>query len=198
MSSFSVPQATLALTALVSTIGTYLALSPPNPSPETASTVGDSISRLHLTSKHMTKVAMAPIGILALHTSSLAYFHPDIPPFLLRYGAENGLNQSLITWSPATAVPLALILCAGVPLRLRSYATLGKNFTFALAEPDRLTTSGIYRYVQHPSYTGLVTLILCNVSLVGRIDGALSCWFAPTLFPYFRIAEWAGGAYVAR
>ncbi|KAI1147921.1 hypothetical protein F4825DRAFT_435798 [Nemania diffusa] len=184
------PQATLAATALASTIGSYLALSPPNPNPEAASPVGDLLTRLNLTHKHVNKVCMAPIGLLALHTVSLAYFHPDIPAFVLRHGAENGLSARLITWSPATAVPLALVLCVGIPLRLGPYATLGKNFTFALAEPDRLTTSGIYRYVQHPSYTGLVTLILCNVSLVGRSDGALSCWCPPRLFPYLRIAEW--------
>ncbi|KAI1130303.1 hypothetical protein F5Y10DRAFT_235819 [Nemania abortiva] len=189
--SVSVPQATLAATILASTIGTYLALSPPNPSPETAPPVGgDLLHRLKITNKHANKVSMAPIGLLALHTSSLAYFHPNIPASVLRHGAENSLNTSLITWSPATTVPLALILCAGVPLRLGPYATLGKNFTFALAEPDRLTTTGIYRYVQHPSYTGLVTLIICNLGLVGRIDGALSCWFPPRLFPYFRIMEW--------
>ncbi|KAI3317596.1 hypothetical protein HD806DRAFT_514526 [Xylariaceae sp. AK1471] len=189
-SSISVSQAALAATVLVSAVGTYLALSPPNPSLESASPVSDSISRLKLTNKHIAKAAMVPIGLLALHTSSLAYLHPNIPTSILRHGAENGLNTSLITWSPVTAVPLALILCAGIPLRLGSYATLGKNFTFALAEPDRLTTTGIYRYVQHPSYTGLVTLILCNVSLVGRADGALSCWVPPQLYPYFRIMEW--------
>ncbi|KAI1313265.1 hypothetical protein F5Y03DRAFT_160385 [Xylaria venustula] len=189
-SSFSVTQASLAATVLASTVGTYLGLSHPNPSPESSASVGDSINRLNLAHKHVTKFAMAPIGVLALHTSALAYFHPAIPSSILRHGAENGLNTDLITWSPATAVPLALILCAGVPLRLRSYATLGKNFTFALAEPDQLTTTGIYHYVQHPSYTGLLTLVLCNLSLVARIDGALSCWIPPRAYQYFRIAEW--------
>ncbi|KAI1161489.1 hypothetical protein F5B18DRAFT_628278 [Nemania serpens] len=189
-SSVSVPQVILPATILLSTIGTYVALSPPNPSPESASPVGDLFTRLKLTTKHTTKVAMAPIGLLALHTSGLAYLYPNIPVSILRHGAENGLNTSLVTWSPASAVPLALILCAGIPLRLSSYATLGKNFTFALAEPNRLTTTGIYRYVQHPSYTGLVALIICNVGFVGRIDGALSCWLPPRLFPYFRTMGW--------
>jgi protein-S-isoprenylcysteine O-methyltransferase Ste14 len=30
--------------------------------------------------------------------------------------------------------------------------------------------------VQHPSYTGLVILLVCNAALLGRIDGVLSCW----------------------
>ncbi|KAI0450719.1 hypothetical protein F5B21DRAFT_489774 [Xylaria acuta] len=190
-SSTSMPQVALASTILISTVGSFLAFSPPNPNPKLTSPVDDLVSRLKLTNICVIRAAIAPIGLLALHTSSLTYLHPNIPTAVLGHGAENGLNTGLVTWSPATAIPLALIFCAGIPLRLGSYATLGKNFTFALAEPDRLTTTGIYRYVQHPSYTGLVTLILCNLSLVGRIDGALSCWFPPRFYPCFRIMEWA-------
>ncbi|KAI1114061.1 hypothetical protein F5Y14DRAFT_416064 [Nemania sp. NC0429] len=190
LSSVSVPQAALPATMLLSAIGTYLALSPPNPNRESSSPVADSITRLSLANKHIPQITLAPIGLLALHTSALAYRYPDIPRSVLRHGAENGLNAGLITWSPATAVPLALILCVGIPLRLGSYASLGKNFTFALAEPDRLTTTGMYRYVQHPSYTGLVILVLCNLSLFGRSDGALSCWIPPRLMPYFRAVRW--------
>ena len=84
-------------------------------------------------------------------------------------------------------MPLALILCVGVPLRLVSYAFLGKNFTFALAEPDRLTTTGIYRFVQHPSYTGLFTVIICNLALLGRADGVLSCWIPAR---WYETARW--------
>ncbi|KAI0467009.1 hypothetical protein F4859DRAFT_495971 [Xylaria cf. heliscus] len=189
LSPTSLPQAALAGTMLASTMGTYLALSPPNPNRQSTSQVSDFFTQHNLTHNHVTKVIMAPIGLLALHTCSLAYLHPATPQFILRHGAENGLNTNLITWSPATAVPLALILCAGIPLRLRSYTTLGRNFTFALAEPDRLTTTGIYRYVQHPSYTGATILILCNARLLGRIDGVLSCWIPPRWFPYFWIAE---------
>ncbi|KAK3339784.1 hypothetical protein B0T25DRAFT_363434 [Lasiosphaeria hispida] len=185
---FSLPQASLAATIITSTVGTYIALSPPNPSTQSAPSTGDSI-RL-FTHKHTTKIAVAPLGLLALHTSSLAYLYPAAPAALLRYGAKNGLNPNLITWSAATAVPLALIICAGIPLRLASYASLGKNFTFTLAEPDRLTTTGLYRYVQHPSYTGLLVLIVCNVALLCRTDGALGCWAPPAWYRVLRVAEW--------
>lgn len=190
--SASLSQASLAATILASTIGTYIALSPPNPSPNprSSSEVSDSISRLSLTSKHTTKVVLAPLGLLALHTSSLAYTSPNIPSFLLRHGAENGLEVGLVTWSTATAVPLALILCAGVPLRLASYASLGKNFTFALAPPDRLEKGGMYSYVQHPGYTGLVVLFLSNLSLLCRTDGVLSCWIPPSWYQAVSFLGW--------
>lgn len=185
---FSLPQASLAATIITSTVGTYIALSPPNPASQSAPLTGDSI-RL-FTHKHTTKIAVAPLGLLALHASSLAYLYPAVPTALLRYGAENGLNPNLITWSTATAVPLVLIICAGIPLRLASYALLGKNFTFTLAEPDRLTRTGLYRYVQHPSYTGLLILIVCNVALLCRTDGVLSCWAPPVWYPLLRMTEW--------
>ncbi|KAF5634939.1 isoprenylcysteine carboxyl methyltransferase [Fusarium sp. NRRL 25303] len=186
---FSLSQASLAAAILGSTHGTYLALSPPNPSEHSAPSTGDSVRWLFLTRKHTTKVILAPLGLLSLHTASLALRYPNIPPSLVHHGIENGLNPDLITWSAATTIPLALILCAGVPLRLVPYASLGKNFTFALKEPDRLKTTGIYQYLQHPSYTGLAILMIFNVALLGRLDGVLSCWIPPSVYETF--CSWA-------
>jgi protein-S-isoprenylcysteine O-methyltransferase Ste14 len=78
----------------------------------------------------------------------------------------------------------------GIPLRMVSYATLGKNFTFALAEPDSLITTGIYRYLQHPSYTGIFLLVICNTLLLARTDGVLSCWIPISWYRAFRIVGW--------
>jgi protein-S-isoprenylcysteine O-methyltransferase Ste14 len=188
--AISIPQAALAATILASGVGTYIALSPPNPVSKSVPTTGDWIRWVNLTHRHTTKVTLAPLGLLALHTSTFACLYPSIPSFVLRHAAENGLNRSLITWSPETSIPLCLIICAGIPLRLVSYASLGKNFTFALAEPDRLKTTGIYRYVQHPSYTGLVILILANILLLGRTDGVLSCWISPSWYESIRFLRW--------
>ena len=122
---------------------------------------------------------LTPLGLLALHTCGLAYFYPNIPTTVYRHGRANGLNPTLISWSLATATALVLSLCIGIPLRLNSYASLGKNFTFDLQEPDRLMTDGIYSLLQHPSYTGLLALALSEAMLLLRIDGALSCWIPP-------------------
>ncbi|KAF5020228.1 hypothetical protein F66182_7745 [Fusarium sp. NRRL 66182] len=187
----SLSQASLAATLLGSACGTYHALTPPNPSEHKAPATGDSIRGLYLTSKHTTRAIFAPLGLLALHASSLALLYPDLPTFLLRNGAENGFNADLITWSTSTAIPLAMILCVGVPLRLVPYASLGKNFTFALREPDQLKTTGIYRYVQHPSYTGIFILMGANVVLLGRMDGVLSCWVPPEWYTAFAFWSWA-------
>ncbi|KAH8588232.1 hypothetical protein B0O99DRAFT_374214 [Bisporella sp. PMI_857] len=187
----SLPQVSLLAAILASTTGTYIALSPPNPNPSSRPVTGDSLRRLSVTNKLTIKVALATLGFLALHTCGLVYLYPNIPGSVLRHGALNDLNIGLITWSTSTAIPLALILCVGAPFRLVSYTALGKDFTFALAKPDRLRTSGIYRYVQHPSYTGLIVLILCNVALLFRMDGVLGCWIPPQLYQDLRSLEWA-------
>ncbi|KAI2468860.1 hypothetical protein F4781DRAFT_248488 [Annulohypoxylon bovei var. microspora] len=189
--SVSLSQGSLVAAILLSTVASYAGLSPPNPTTKPAPSTGDMMRSLNLTNIRTMRIGMVPLSLLALHTSSLALFYPNIPPLVLRYGATNGLNPDLVTWSPATFIPLALILCVGVPLRLGSYSSLGKNFTFDLAEPDRLKTNGIYRYVQHPSYTGIMILLASNVGLLGRIDGALSCWIPPEWYGTLRTLGWA-------
>ncbi|ETN40033.1 uncharacterized protein HMPREF1541_04308 [Cyphellophora europaea CBS 101466] len=179
---------------LMSTVGTYVALSPPNtsgPSSKPPSSDNDDlIRRLNLTNKHSTKIALAPLGLVALHTSGLALLHPHPPPFLLRHGIDNSLSPDLIAWSTATAVPLSLILCVGIPLRLIPYAALAKDFTFALTKPTRLNTSGIYSFVQHPSYVGILVLVASNVALFGRPDGVFACWIPPSWYPVARQSIW--------
>ncbi|KAI1770545.1 hypothetical protein F4818DRAFT_259309 [Hypoxylon cercidicola] len=189
--SISLSQTSLAIAILASTMGTYIALSPPNPSTKPIPSTGDLMRRLNLTNKHFTKFALTPLGFLALQASSLACFYPNIPQLIIRNGTANGLNPDLITWSRATSIPLALVFCVGIPLRLVSYASLGKNFTFALAEPDTLKTTGIYHYVQHPSYTGVMVLVACNMALLGRMDGALTCWIPPVWYKALRTLELA-------
>lgn len=185
----SFAQASFAAALLVAGFGTFVACTPPNPNSSSTPETGDFLSRLNLTKKHGTSVMMAPMLLLGIHTLILALCYPNISQPFLGHGAENGLDTDLITWSPATAIPLALILFLGVPLRLISYSSLGKNFTFALSKPDRLHTSGIHGYMQHPSYTGVVVLIMSNIALLARIDGAMSCWLPRQLHDLLQAVE---------
>ncbi|KAH7324230.1 isoprenylcysteine carboxyl methyltransferase [Stachybotrys elegans] len=176
-------QAGLVGAMAASALGSCAALLQPNPNPsKPRRPASDSIHGLNLTHKHWPKMAMAPVGLLTLHACGLALTYPSIPRWLLGHGADNGLNPDLFTWSPSTGIPLALLLGVGIPLRLAAYASLGANFTYALAEPDRLQTTGIYRYVQHPSYTALALLIWANVVLLARMDGPLGCLLPPSIF----------------
>jgi protein-S-isoprenylcysteine O-methyltransferase Ste14 len=175
-------QASLAAAILAATAGAYAALSPPNPNTELTPATEDSLSSIKVTGNHIAKVAMTPIGIVALHTSTLAYMYPNLPSSLLGHGPENGLNMNLLRWSTDTTIPIALVLCAGVPLRLYAYRSLGKNFTFQLTKPAHLVTSGLHSYMQHPSYTGAAILgFSCSFWLL-RCDGVISCWLPPWLY----------------
>jgi protein-S-isoprenylcysteine O-methyltransferase Ste14 len=183
-------QASFAAMVLISTILTYTALSPPNIIAKEAPATGDTARALYLTHQHTSKIIMIPLGAAAIHTACLALIYPRLSSKMVGFGLKNGINTRLLRWSPSSLIPMALLLGAGVPLRRVSYATLGYNITFILTQPDQLTTTGIYSYVQHPSYAGLAIVIVCNVALLWRMDGALSCWFPPKAYSICRVAYW--------
>lgn len=85
------------------------------------------------------------------------------------------LSASPFSWSPFTILcQTAIILAAS--LRLLCFRALGPDFSFQLARPGKLRTGGLYAWVQHPSYTGSVLLLLGNICFLYRIDGAQGCW----------------------
>ncbi|KAI3318688.1 hypothetical protein HD806DRAFT_511585 [Xylariaceae sp. AK1471] len=184
-----ISQTSLTAAIGLSAAGIWVGTQPPNPLPDKIPATGDSFRSIIVALQKYGNLLYLPLGVAALQHASLAMTYPKIPISLLRYGLDNGLNIRLITWSKDTAVPLALILCVGVPLRLLSYGALGKNFTFGLSEPDRLNTSGLYRYMQHPSYTGGFALVVGVLGLWGRLDGVLSCFTPPWLFSRLRPLE---------
>ena len=53
---------------------------------------------------------------------------------------------------------------------------LAESFTFELAKPKKLVTTGVYRYMQHPSYLpdGLITI--ANFALFANLDGWAGCF----------------------
>ncbi|KAL4882684.1 hypothetical protein BJY04DRAFT_38638 [Aspergillus karnatakaensis] len=100
------------------------------------------------------------------------------------------LNPDRVRWTTRT-IGYFLLVLLGAGVRLSAYDGLGRNFTFQLATPDRLVTTGVYRYLQHPSYTGLVVASLGHAGLfASRIDTPLAC-LAP--LPLVRmLREWEG------
>lgn len=85
------------------------------------------------------------------------------------------LDRNLFVWSRKTIGLLAL-LYVGCYIRLQAYAQLGTNFTYRIAAPDTLVTEGVYAYVRHPSYSGLLTVLIAVYSLFLTQHGSLSCW----------------------
>lgn len=107
--------------------------------------------------------------VLSSHDSSIVCGH-----------AAN-LNPQLFTWNPYTFTCLFLIICVGAPIRLAAYHGLGKRFTFGLTPPDELIITGVYHYVQHPSYSGSMIMLPAVQVLFLRWDAAPACWIPKNL-----------------
>ncbi|KAH7906911.1 hypothetical protein BJ138DRAFT_1015414 [Hygrophoropsis aurantiaca] len=77
---------------------------------------------------------------------------------------------------PSNITPVAafgvLLVGAGAFIRTHCFKELGQLFTFDLTiQPEhKLVTSGFYRYVRHPSYTGSLMLI-AGISLTQLSSG---------------------------
>ncbi|KAK5652163.1 hypothetical protein OQA88_10805 [Cercophora sp. LCS_1] len=173
----SLPQLLLALTLLISSIGSHYAFTPPSPSSEPPPSPTDILGRASRLSRPSLPLPLTSLitFLLSLHLALLVLTQPSPPPSLLRNARANRLNPSLLTWTRHTTIPLLLNIFIGVPLRLISYGTLGSNFTFTLAQPTELKTDGIYKYVQHPSYTGLMACFPV-LMMLWRVDGVLASW----------------------
>ena len=107
--------------------------------------------------------------------AALAVSPPAVVATLCPAEGTGQRNPSLFAWSAVTALSFLAIL-AGALLRRMAYRDLGRNFTFGLAKPHGLVTSGIYKYMQHPSYTGLVLIGVAYYLVFFRFDGAVACF----------------------
>lgn len=104
--------------------------------------------------------------------------------------AQN-LNHTLFSWS-TTAITALLIIFLGAYVRLSAYGGLGRYFTFHLAAPDQLVTTGVYSWMQHPSYTGQFLIGVGCAVLFVRWDGAPACWIAAET-----LSRWDGWGFTA-
>lgn len=129
-------------------------------------------------------IARITIMVLALHQAvvalSLSQTLPRSDELLQSVClTPEYLDSQLFTWSSSLIVILVL-LYMGSYFRFQAYAQLGTNFTYRIAKPDQLITSGQYAYVRHPSYTGLFAVLMATNFLFFRQRGLVSCWL-PTI-----------------
>jgi protein-S-isoprenylcysteine O-methyltransferase Ste14 len=95
-------------------------------------------------------------------------------------------KSELFTWN-VWSVAALLLVYVGAYVRLSAYGGLGKFFTFHLTVPDHLVTTGVYRWVQHPSYTGVALVAIGVTALFTRWDGTPACWIPESV-----LAQWQG------
>ncbi|KAK9371655.1 uncharacterized protein V1513DRAFT_454999 [Lipomyces chichibuensis] len=169
MLSFST--VTFSLSLLFSSYLSILCSSPPNPDP-LQPYKHDRMGRIAGLTPRVIRRSV--ILCSSLYHALLALTFPSHDTRICPH--PSNINPVLFTWNALTLGSLILIICVGAPIRLAAFSRLGKNFTFRLAPPDRLITTGIYRYVQHPSYTGQVIVFAGNFILLPRWDASLACW----------------------
>jgi protein-S-isoprenylcysteine O-methyltransferase Ste14 len=166
------PNILLSSTILLATYLTHLVETPPNPNP-TSSQAKDSVRAA--TGPVFLFLRHSVVLSLGIYHALLALTYPSPSPALCP--RPENLNPVLFTWNIHTVLCLGAILVAA-PFRLLAFKQLGPNFTFRLAPPAKLVTTGMYAYVQHPSYTMNVLVIAANGFLFERVDGVSACWLS--------------------
>ncbi|RMJ21324.1 hypothetical protein PHISP_07808 [Aspergillus sp. HF37] len=198
------PSLSSAALALAFAAAVYLharCITDPNP-PQTREShrIPDRISLLAGPS-HNTARRIATAASL-YHALLMLYYPPtgpndtgDVLPQLCPRPANTA--PSLFAWSPTTIVCILSMFLGGA-IRLSAFGGLGRFFTFRLAAPDQLVTSGVYSFVQHPSYTGQVLLMVPNLWLVFGWNATAACFVDAGLLAWVRgWGVWASGVFGA-
>ncbi|KAF9465726.1 hypothetical protein BDZ94DRAFT_1188752 [Collybia nuda] len=150
---------------LAATIGLYHSFTPPNVSKKSEQTSRKNIlEHIAFAARSVTR----PLGLLvwivgiteamvivANHFPSWSLSEPIIATLLVR---NNPMDLQL---TPLSIIGLLLIM-SGTLIREYCYRSLSYLFTFEISirKGHRLITNGPYRVVRHPSYTGMVFVLI--------------------------------------
>lgn len=172
--------AVLAIAIMTAGYFVVLCATPPNPTPEEKDR--HSIDRISFFSGNFSTVAHGVCIYIVIYHGLLVGVAQYTPARMLQScPLARNTNPELFAWNHISITALLLIY-VGTYLRLSAYGGLGKCFTFHLAPPPHLVTTGIYRWIQHPSYTGLAMLCLGGAILFLRWDATPACWIPEIVF----------------
>lgn len=103
----------------------------------------------------------------------------------------------LLRWAPGAVIrPAAAagwtgfgLLTGGIALRLWSFRTLGRYFTFVIqtSTDQPVITTGPYRFVRHPSYAGILLIVVGAGFFIGNWLSLLGLTVAVVTGSVFRI-----------
>ena len=167
------PSISTLLLAVTTLFASYLSLrcfTPPNPTPNSNTRDRYFVA----TGPVFLMIRISLVILIGAYHTLLVLIYPNRSAICPH--PEN-INPSLFTWNTYSIIYLSMILIAA-PIRLLAFKQLGSNFTFRLAKPDKLVTTGLYKWVQHPSYITNIVVMLANGLLFERPDGVAGCWMS--------------------
>lgn len=175
----SIASSSLAVTLMVAGYLSARCTTSPNPNLDRAKRYQSD--RLAILVDFSTEVwKRLPLVLSGYHALVTLFYPPEHNPQLEMFCPHpQNLSDEHVTWNGTILTYLGMIF-VGAFIRLSAYGGLGRNFTFHLANPDRLITSGIYQYMQHPSYTGAALVTFGMAGALMRWDTATgACWMQP-------------------
>jgi protein-S-isoprenylcysteine O-methyltransferase Ste14 len=180
----------LAIAILVDTIICLRCYTSPNPPPQSYRLQRDTLmntykGRFSFTFNRIAVLLLGPAHTYLIlnpptHGTISAFCpHPEL------------VNPNALRWTLFNTSCLSLIFVFGT-IRLLAYRQLGHDFTYELAPPRKLVTTGLYRYVRNPSYTAKVLVALPLGLFFLRDDGAAGCWLPALAVRYrlFSLSVW--------
>ncbi|OJJ50677.1 hypothetical protein ASPZODRAFT_126597, partial [Penicilliopsis zonata CBS 506.65] len=177
----------LSLSLLIAIAGALSVRCTTDPNPKKAASNNENNNendRIRLLTRSVPTVIRRVASLIIAHHVLLTLFwrgireqdehhHHRYSRYICPYGAN--LNEALFSWTWTSGVAL-LAIFVGAAVRLSAFHRLGSNFTFHLTAPDRLVTTGVYRFIQHPGYTGQFLVCGGCIGLLLRWDGTPACW----------------------
>jgi protein-S-isoprenylcysteine O-methyltransferase Ste14 len=115
-------------------------------------------------------IAHRPEGVKA-NWGSEVFFRLIVGVGAIVAGGLSGVAQSAKIRPTAFAVSIGLVLFwGGISLRLWSFRTLGRYFTFTVqtSSDQPVITEGPYRVIRHPSYAGLLLIVMAVGAFIGN------------------------------
>ncbi len=90
--------------------------------------------------------------------------------------------RSMFGGAPALKTAGVIVMLAGLAIRWAAIFTLGKSFSsnVAIQDSQQITRAGLYRFVRHPSYLGLL-LVFLAIGLHSRNWISFAVVLVPTI-----------------
>ena len=144
-------------------------------------------------------LALYRAGILGLSGAQAmaALYGPPYTKLLGSFASSpDQIDPRFLTWNGLSAwiIPLTAVSAA---LRVRAFQELGTNFTFDLHDPDKLVKSGLYSYVQHPSYTTAIIAMIGSTFWFTRADGIAGAFLPPKIYDLLFKYQWLWHSFIA-